>query len=261
MEFEENDFFLRAIKPAENLTLAQRTERILSQQRFISDELKTWAWFLTDKTEIDIRDDACKHLIYKQVKKGLNAKMVKIIRYQPDDIPDAQSSCIFIISKKFYPEPFIVSHRLGYYGEYSKTESINVDQFIREKHLNNEPTITALIERILKEYKPRELYLSSKEYFHNYSNTPETEPWTGWITYLDNSIHLPKSKPKFCKVNQTPSGTIFQTTDDLFDENNPEHIKNALRLEKWFKDNNVSTQTTPAVSGLKRILSKYLPRI
>jgi len=259
MEHQQNSFFLSAFKPAENLTLAERAERILSQQRFIADELQRWTWFLTDKTEIDIRDDACYDLIYKQAKKGMNAKMVKITRYQPGDIPDTQSTCLFFITKKFYPEPFSVSHRLGYYGNYDKNESIGVKHFANAEHLNNQGTITGLFEAIESKYKPRELYVTTEEYFHNHSKTPNDTPRTGWITYLDNSIKLPKSKPDFCKVIQRPLGTIFQTTEGLFDDGNPKHIDNALRLEQWFVVNNVNTQSSPAKLDLRGILSKYLP--
>src|ERR1700743_3146492 len=97
------DLFLRAFKPAVNLTLAERTERILLQQRFIADELKIWTWYLVDKTEIDISDDAFYDSIYKQAKKGMNAGRAEIIRYQPNDIPDLQSTCFFMLSPKLNP--------------------------------------------------------------------------------------------------------------------------------------------------------------
>jgi len=233
------DLFLRAFKPAKNLTLAARTERIISQQRFIADELKIWTWFLSDKTEIDIRDDAIYDLIYKQAKKGMNTKRVKIIRYQPNDIPDMWSTCLFLLSPKFNPEPLIITHRLGWNDKYSESESINIDHFVNAAEVNNKSAITGLVDKILSEYIPENLYVTSKHYFHNISKRPENVPWTGWITYLDKSISLPKIKPDFCDVIQKADGTLFQTSSELFDDNNPEHTENALRLEKWFEKNKV----------------------
>jgi len=239
MDHQKNDFFLRAFKPAENLTIAQRAERILLQQRFIADELKIWAWYLTDKTEIDIRDDACYDLIYKQAKKGLNAKLVKITRYQPNDIADAQSTCMFLTSPKFIPVPLIITHKLGYCGRYNESETIGFDHFINEESLNNETVLSSLVDRIITEYKPRELYLSTTKYFHDVAKTPDDIAWTGWITYLDNSINLPKLKPDFCQTEQKQTGMLFKTSANMFDDSNPEHVDTALRLEQWFTQNKV----------------------
>lgn len=156
------DMFLRAYKPAQNLTLSERTERIIRQQRFISDELKIWTWYMSDKTEIDVRDDSCYDLIYKRAKKGMNTKRVNIVRYQPNDIPDMQSTCLFLHSKNFPPDPFLIMHQLGWCGEYSKSECINANNFLNASEMNNKSAILKLMNKIIDDYKPTSLYLTSK---------------------------------------------------------------------------------------------------
>ena len=233
------NLYLQAYKPAQNFTLAERAEKILRQQRFISEELNNWTWYLYDKTPIDLRDDACYELIYKQAKRGMNSKMAKITRYHPHDIPNLQSRCLFYISTNFLPEPFLVSHHLGYNGEYSKNERIHINHFHKTSALNNESTIKSLARKIIKEYTPAVLYVTSSKYILDISKAPYDIPRTGWITYVDNSISLPNSMPDFCRTEQLTNGTLFFTTDGMFNEDNPHHIDTALKLSKWFEENKV----------------------
>lgn len=233
------DLFLRAYKPADDLTLSERTERIIQQQRAISDELNIWTWYMYDKAEIDIGNDACYDPIYKKVKKGMNTKRVKIIRYQPNDIPDMQSTCFFIRSKNFIPEPFLITHSLGWRGNYSESECINADNFKNSPEMNNKAAILKLTNKIIDEYKPISLYITSKNYHRNIAKLPDNTPWTGWITYLDNSIRLPKKRPDFCQVQTKANGMLFQVCDEMFDDNNPKHSTTALQLEDWFRKNKI----------------------
>jgi hypothetical protein len=233
------NIFLRAYKPAKDLTLADRTELIIRQQRFISDELKIWTWYMFDKTRIDIRDDACYDLIYKRAKKGMNTKRLSIIRYQPNDIPDLQSTCFFLLTKSFPPDPFLTMHQLGWHGKYSEYECINVDHFNNAPEFYNPSAIIGLMDRIIDEYKPALLYITSGHYHRNIAKLPEHTPWTGWITYLDNCITLPKSLPNFCEVQHKANGTLFKVCEEMFDDNNSKHTGTALKLEKWFKSNKV----------------------
>jgi len=237
------ELFLRAFKPANNLTLAQRAEIILHQQRIISDELKFWTWFV-DRTELDIRQDSSYDIIYAQVKKGMNAKMVKITRYNPNDTPDLQSSCIFVYSRKLQ-DSLVITHRLGFFSHpFQESESISIDKINNPIQFESQEVIEGLVNKIISSYKPITLYLSSKNYFHSVAKNPDNIPWTGWLTYLDNSIKIPATYPDFCEVKKTLSGNLFKTTSDLFNEDNPQHTDNALKLEKWFVDNSVLLSST-----------------
>jgi len=233
------DLSLTAYKPAQNFTLAERAERMLKQQRFISEELNNWIWYLHDKTAIDLRDDACYELIYKQAKRGMNTKMAKITKYQPNDIPDLQSRCDFYKSTDFSPDPFLVSHHLGYNRDYSEKEYIRIDHFYRAPELNNELTIRHLVSKIIQEYDPVGLYVASKKFILEFLNVPHGVPWSGWITYLNKSVRLPDLMPKFCQVEHLTNGVLFNTNDNMFDEDNPQHIDTALKLSKWIEKNKV----------------------
>ncbi|HZY37001.1 MAG TPA: hypothetical protein VFE53_10150 [Mucilaginibacter sp.] len=233
------DLYLQAYKPAQNFTLAERAERMVRQQRLISEELNNWIWYLHDKSSIDLRDDACHELIYKQAKRGMNTKMAKITRYQPNDIPDMQSRCLFLKSTDFRSNPFSVSHHLGYFGEYSKVEYIHIDRLENEQDLNGEANVKGLVRKIIRGYDPAVLYLTSSKYICDISKAPDDIPRTGWMTYLKNNIRLPDSMPDFCQVEQLMSGTLFCTIDGMFDEDDPQHVAAAVRLSKWFEKNKV----------------------
>lgn len=226
--------FLEAYKPAQNFSLAERAHRILNQQRFICEEMNNWIWYLYDKAQIDLKDEACYDLIYKQAKRGMNTKLVEITRYQPNDIPDLRSRCLFLRSNDFRSNPLSVHHHTGFFGPYSEIESIHIDHFENAPEFDSALAIKSLVHRIIEEYNPDVLYLTSSKYIIDILKIKDV-PRTGWITYLKNSTLLPKSMPDFCSVEHTSRGVIFYTTDRMFDENNPEHIENALRLSRWFK--------------------------
>ncbi|HEX3384609.1 MAG TPA: hypothetical protein VHS53_05445 [Mucilaginibacter sp.] len=234
-----SDIFLRAYKPAQNFTLAERTERIMQQQRFISDELKIWTWDLSyNNIELDIRDNACYDLIYKRAKKGMNTKRADTIRYQPGDIPDLQSTCFFCLKNSGF-EHFYITHQLGWNGNFSKSECINIDGFVHAPESYSPSIITRLMDRIIDEYKPKSLCITSSNYHLKIAKRPDSTPWTGWITYLDNSVPLPKKYPDFCEVQTKANGTLFQVCEEMFNDTSSKHTDASLKLEKWFRKNGV----------------------
>lgn len=242
---------LRAFKKSVDLTLEERTNKIINQQKAISKELNQQSWVIFNKkrVEINIQDQNIFEIIYPLVKKGMNTGLITRTRYNQEDIPDTQSRVTFYSTKRVNSSALSITHSLGYYGRFNESESVSIENFETDCIFENRDVFIGLIKCILDFYNPDVLYLTGEEEFRkktkrNIENfETNNAPWTGWFVYLSNKILPNCNAIDFCNITKMVNGHLIETTDcEIFDQNNEIHCKNALKLEDWFIENNIRTK-------------------
>jgi hypothetical protein len=236
---------LKAFGQSEKYTIKERAKRVLDFHKVICEMLGHFEWKVYNKKTalIDIRDSANSYPdIYSQVKKGLNAKVVKPIRYKEDDIADITSSCNFYNTLK---DSYDIEYSLGYPSgrfpafKFGITNMKDHELFTREK-------ILEIVDLVIKTWKPEMLCVTNPDFFHAISKTHKNgTPWSGWFTYVAESIEPKQSDidTKSLDIARIEvfdkHGKIYWVTDEMFEERNKEHILKALSLENYFMDNNI----------------------
>lgn len=249
---------LKAFGQSAKYSIKERAEIIIDLHSKVCKLLGHYDWKLyNSKTvEIDIRDiENCFQHVISQVKKGLNAKVVRPIRYKDDDIADITSNCRFYNTEI---DSFDIDYSIGfpsYYGFPAKSFGI---KNIKDEKLFTKEKIIEIAKLVIETWKPDTLCVTNSSFLHELSKSNEYgTPWTGWFTYVSNEIEPNESKtiisiikPKSInrqleKLNLAKIesifglGKIYWVCDERFDDKNIEHVNKALELEKYFKNNDV----------------------
>lgn len=232
---------LRAFGESEALTLHERTEIILNVQNEISSILQHYEWALYNKKTVvvNIKDrENAYPLVFTQVKKGLNAKVAKPIRYKEEDIAGISSSCNFYESKNL-TKGAIINYRLGYPAKAFDGFMFGIEN-INESMTFSKEQLQRIIELIVVRFKPLFLSLVEEDFFHNISKASENElPWTGCLTYVSNKVTETEIPKKFKAVPFKGLGQIVYTyKDDPYGSYIVDRDL-ALELEQFFIDNNI----------------------
>jgi len=224
---------ITAFGQSPKLTIRERAEKVFALHKKFCDivQLHQWKLYNSKTIVIDMRDQSSAFPeIYKQVKKGLNAKVAKPIRYQENDIADITSNCWFY---NLNSKSFNAQYSIGYPSDYFPSILMTIEN-ITDHVLFSKETIVKISKLFIEEWQPYTLCVTDSKYFHDLSKASEFHtPWTGWFTFLSNDLkQLPKNL-KF-KVDELATGRVVWTTDEYFSVDNENHVQNALELENIF---------------------------
>lgn len=165
----------------------------------------------------------------------MNAKVVKPIRYQENDVADITRSCWFY---NLDNQSFNAQYSIGYPSDAFPSLIMTVDN-ITDKNIFSKEVILKISNLFIEQWNPYMLCVTDRKYFLDISKASELHtPWTGWFTYLSEDIkQLPKDLD--FKIEDYFRGKIIWTTDEYFSVENNLHVQNALALENLFYKNSV----------------------
>jgi hypothetical protein len=226
---------ITAFGQSSKLTIKERAEKVLELHKKFCDIVQVFRWkvYYSKTITINMQEPSLAYPeIFKQVKKGLNAKVANPIRYKENDIADITSNCWFY---NLDTKSFNVQYSIGYPSNYFPSIIMTVENITNEE-IFTEEIIFKISKLFIEEWHPYMLCVTDPEYFHKISKASELPiPWTGWFTYISNELKpLPKNI-KF-KTEQVNKGQLIWTTNELFNVDNAEHVKNALELESIFQN-------------------------
>ncbi|MBN1184595.1 MAG: immunity 52 family protein [Bacteroidales bacterium] len=241
---------LKAFGQSEKYTIRERAELLMDFHKLISEKLGHFDWKIYNRktARINILDyDNSFPAVYTQVKQGLNACAVKPIRYKEDDIAEITSMCNF---HNTINDSFGIEYTLGFPSNRFPAFVFGITN-MKDQELFTKEKILEIVDLVIKTWKPEMLCVTNPDYFHSISKAPTSKspkkgiPWSGWFTYVSESIEPKQSEIKMQSLNISRIemiegyGKIYWVTEEIFDERNKEHILKALSLEDYFIDNDI----------------------